>query len=104
MLTLRTIAPRANLPASMPVWLLEGGIALVLGAYIAYLCYQPLVGGLTRSLGIQSADTLAIVLLLTILLPLLWLLLTMLVVLMAGLLAPPMRTVLDVLVLTLLVT
>ena len=104
MLTLRNMAPRLNLPTSMSVWLLEGGIALVLSAYLAFQCYQPLVGALSRSFGTQAGSIFAMLLLLAILLPLLWLLLTMLVVLMGGLLAPTTRTVLDVLVLTLLIT
>lgn len=104
MLTFRTIAPRLNLPTGIAVWALEGGIALILSAYLAYQCYQLLARGLNRGFDTQAGGIIAILLLIAILLPLLWLLLTMLVLLMAGLLPPAMRTVLDMLVLTLLIT
>jgi hypothetical protein len=100
----RINSPRIALPHNMMLWLLEGGIALVVGAYLTYQCYLPLARWLDRSFDIQSGAVIAGVFLTVAILPLVCVLLALLVLHMAGRMAPAVRVAVDMLLLTLALT
>ena len=91
-------------PASISNWLLEGAIALAIGAYLTYQCHEPLTRILNRTLGIQAEGSVAAVVLTVVVFPLVWAFVAMLVLLLAGRLPRAARLAVDMLTLTVLIT
>jgi hypothetical protein len=103
MSALNTRFPYLTLPTGAVLWLLEVGLALSVGAYLAYLSYAPIALDLSQRFNIHGG-LIPQVLVVLIVFPLALALMAALVLFAAGLLPPKARTAFDVLAMTIVIT